>query len=642
MNPYYPHLLSPLQIGNTILKNRMICPPSEPHLAQAGENWPSDSLIAHYAQRAKGGAAIVTCDGNSFGTRPGGNGWDASSPDAQNYMSQMADAVHFYGARAHGVIMMFAPPGMDPSANVPQIRMMPGSKATLTSDKQEIPTETLYELIEKYAQLAKNMADCGFDGTYIHMSYRMVLPGRMLSPITNRRTDEFGGSFENRIRFSLLLCKRIKELCGKNFLIEASVSGHDIEPEGWSLDDTVAFAKAAEGLIDILTIRSMELDNQHPTGFAKSRTPFLYMAEYVKSKGVKQAIAASAGFFDPEDCEAAIASGKADLLSMARAFVSNPDYGRLVQQGKTEDIVPCLRCNKCHAGNHHLTVCVVNPRFGSEKWMDRLIVPVENQKKIAIIGGGPAGMKAAITAADRGHTVDLFEKNDHLGGMIDHSRYASFKWPMLNLLKYFERKVNGHPGITVHLDCAPDPQWLETQNYDAVIAAVGSVPVVPPIPGIENAIPATRAFGHEEFVTDQVVIIGGGEIGVETGLHLAQKGKQVTVIEMKDVVAEEAKRVHYYNMFIDAVEEYADSLKIVLKATCTEVTSAGVTYRDENGALHTVEAGTVLLAAGMKANVSTAMEYAACGKQFFAIGDCGTMGNLQTAIRTGYQIANSI
>jgi 2,4-dienoyl-CoA reductase-like NADH-dependent reductase (Old Yellow Enzyme family)/thioredoxin reductase len=640
MNPYFPNLLSPLQVGNTILKNRMICPPSEPHHAQAGENWPSDSLIACYAERAKGGAAIVTCDGNSFGTRPGGNGWDASDPDAQNYMAQMADAVHFYGARAHGVIMMFAPMGQDASANVPQIRMMPGSKATLTSDKTEIPTEDLYALIEKYSDLAKHMADCGFDGTYIHMSYRMVLPGRMLSPITNHRTDEFGGSFENRIRFSLLLCKRIKEKCGRNFTIEASISGHDIEPEGWSLDDTVNFAKAAEGLIDILTIRSMELDNQHPTGFAKSATPFLYMAEHIKKAGVKIAVAASAGFFDPNDCEKAIAEGKADLISMARAFVSNPNYGRLLYEGKQDEIIPCLRCNKCHSPNHNLTVCVVNPRFGSEKLIDKLTVPAGDAKNIAIVGGGPAGMKCAITAADRGHKVTIFEKNDHLGGMIDHSRYASFKWPMLRLLQYFERKCAENPSITVHLDHAPKPEELE--GYDVVVAAVGSQPIVPPIPGIQAAIPATKAFGHEEFVDENVVIIGGGEIGVETGLHLAQKGKKVTIIEMKDVVAEEAKRVHYYNMFIDAVEEYSDSLKIILKATCTGISEGGVSYKDEDGKEHTIPAGTVLLAAGMKADVSTAMQYADCGKQFYTIGDCGQMGNLQTAIRSGYTIANSI
>ena len=363
---------------------------------------------------------------------------------------------------------------------------------------------------------------------------------------------------------------------------------------------------------------------------------------YLKQHGVKQAVAASAGFFDPEDCEQAIAQGKADLLSMARAYVSNPNYGQLLYAGKANEIIPCLRCNKCHTPNHQLTVCVVNPRFGSEKTMDRRITAPAGQKNVAIIGGGPAGMKAAIVAAERGHQVTIYEKNDHLGGMIDHSRYASFKWPMLNLLKYFERKCAENPNITIHLDCDPEPAWLEAQGYDVVIAATGSVPIVPPIPGIETAIPATRAFGHEEFVDDNVVIIGGGEIGVETGLHLAQQGKKVTVIEMKDVAAEEARRVHYYNMFIDAVEEYADNLNIILKATCTGIDAQGVSYRDEAGETHTVPAGTVLLAAGMRSDITGAARYMNCGKAFYTIGDCGQMGNLQTAIRSGYCIANSI
>ncbi len=628
MNPHYPSLLSPLRVGNTILKNRMICPPSQPYCAQAGETWPSDTLIECYASRARGGAAIVTCDGSGYGKIwKGGNGWDASDLDAQNYMAQMVDAVHFYGARAHGTIMAFPSEGKAISA-------APG--------KEEVKTETLYELAEKYSDLAKNFADCGFDGTYVHMSYRMVMTGQLLSPIANQRTDEFGGSFENRIRFPLLLCRRIKEKCGQNFTIEASVSGYEMEPGGWTLDDTVAFARAAEGLIDILTIRSMEIDNQHPTGFAKSRTPFLHMAEYVKKAGVKLAVAASAGFFEPEDGEAAIRDGKADLISMARAYISNPDYGQLLYEGKPEEIVPCLRCNKCHIPNHRLSVCVVNPRFASEKTVDKRIIPVKSQKRVAIIGGGPAGMKAAITAADRGHKVTLFEKNGYLGGMIDHSRYAEFKWPMRNLLKYFERKCSEHPNITVRLNCAPDPAWIGQQDFDVCIAATGAVPIVPNIPGIENAIPATSAFGHEEEIGGNVVIIGGGEIGVETGLHLAQRGKHVTVIEMKDIVAEEANRSHYYSMFIAAVEEYKDSLEIILKATCTAISAGGVTYKDESGAEHTVAADTVLLAAGMRADVSGAERYMNCGKQFYTIGDCGKIGNLQTAIRSAYSIGNTI
>ena len=408
------------------------------------------------------------------------------------------------------------------------------------------------------------------------------------------------------------------------------------------LDDTVAFARAAEGLIDILTIRSMEIDSQHPTGFAKSRTPFLYMAEYVKKAGVKQAVAASAGFFDPDDCERAVAEGKADLISMARAYISNPNYGRLLYDGKADELVPCLRCNRCHTPNHQLSVCVVNPRFASEKTMDRRVMPVTRKKTVAIIGGGPAGMEAAIVAAERGHKVTIFEKNDRLGGMIDHSRYAAFKWPMLNLLRYFERKCARNPNISIRLNSEPDPAWLEQQDFDVVIAATGSTPIVPSIPGIENARTATWAFGHEDAVAENAVIIGGGEIGVETGLHLAQRGKHVTVIEMKDIAADEARRTHYYSMFMDAVKEYQDSLKIILKAECVGITADCATYRDADGAEHTIPAGTVLLAAGMRADVSGAARYLNCGRQFYLIGDCRQMGNLQTAIRSAYSIGNTI
>ena len=629
MNPYYPNLLSPLRVGNVILKNRMICPPSQPYHAQANETWPSDTLIECYASRARGGAAIVTCDGNAFRKAwVGGNGWNASDPGAQNYMAQMADAVHFYGARAHGSMMVF--PITD--EGVPEF----------SADESEMPAETLYMLAEKYSDLAKCMADCGFDGVYIHMAYRMVLTGRLLSPISNRRTDDFGGSFENRIRFSLLLCRRIKEKCGQDFTIEACVTGHETEPGGWTLDDTVKFAHASEGLIDILTIRSYEIDSQHPTAFAKSRTPFLYMAEYIKKAGVKQAIAASAGFFEPDDCEQAIADGKADLISMARAYISNPDYGRLLYEGKPEEIVPCLRCNKCHTANHNLSVCVVNPYFASEKTLSRRIVPVSGEKTVAVVGGGPAGMKAALSAAERGHKVTLFEKGPQLGGMMNHSRYAAFKWPLLNLLRYFERKIAENPNITVCLNCSPEPAALEEQHFDVVIAALGAIPLIPPIPGAEHAMPATEVFGKESALAENVVIIGGGEIGAETGLYLAQCGKKVTVLETKDLIAEEACRTHYYSMFLAALQEYPENLKFILQAECIKISEDNVMYRDAEGVLHTLPAGSVLLAAGLQPDVSGTEKYMNCGSQFYSIGDCGQLGNLQSAIRSGFMIGNVI
>lgn len=253
-------------------------------------------------------------------------------------------------------------------------------------------------------------------------------------------------------------------------------------------------------------------------------------------------------------------------------------------------------------------------------------------------------MMAALTAAERGHQVTLFEKEDRLGGLINHSRYASFKWPMHNLLKYFERKCGNTPGITVKLNCAPDPEWLEKQQYDVVIAALGTVPIVPPIPGIELTSSAVDAFADVDSVKERTVIIGGGEIGVEAGLHLAQNGKDVTIIEMKEHAAEEAMRMHYYNMVMDVVEEYSDKLHIILKATCTGVASDHVSYRDENGEEHSVPAETVLLAAGIKPDVNSVEKYMNCGKQFYTVGDCGfgVIGSLTNAIRTGFSIANSI
>ncbi len=626
MNPYYPHLLKPLQVGNVILKNRMICPPSQPYNAQANETWPSDTLIECYAERARGGAAIVTCDGSGFGKIwPGGNGWDASDLGAKNYMAQMVDAVHFYGARAHGTCMTFPP-----------------EVSTEDFESLNITTEKIYECVEHFSELAKNISEAGFDGIYIHMSYRMVLTGKLLSPISNHRTDEFGGSFENRIRFPLMLCRRIKEKCGKDFMIEACITGHEIEEGGWTLDDTVAFAKAAEGLIDILTLRSYEIDHQHPIGYLKERTPFLYMAEYVKKAGVKQAVAASAGFIDPDDCEAAVREGKADLISMARAYISNSNFGQLLYEGRAEDLVPCLRCNKCHQPNHCLSVCVVNPRFASEKTIDRRTVPFTREKKIAIIGGGPSGMEAALIAAERGHKVTLFEKKGRLGGMLEHSRYATFKWPVLNWLKHYEKKLAENPNVTVQLNCAPDPDWLEAQNFDAVVAAVGGKGIVPKIPGIEAAIPAVDTFAHPELVGETAVIIGGGEIGVEAGMYLAQQGKKVTVIEMKDMIAKESFRGHYYSMFLEAVEAEKENLEVILKATCTEVSENSVAYKDENGDIHTIPCDTVLLAAGMTADVTAAAAYMNCGKQFYTIGDCRQIGSMQTAIRTGYSIGSAL
>lgn len=647
MHDKYPVLLSPIRIGNNIIKNRMICPPSKPHFIQGPENFPSENIIAHYAARAKNGAGIVTCDGTHM-TEPNPDfhmmGWNAKNGAVQHYMAQMADAVHYYGSKAHTVIMASAPREYDVSTGV-ATHYVVGDGSKPRYDAKELPNEVVYEIIENLAQQALLSKHEGFDGTYIHMSYRGVLPGRFLSPMTNKRTDEFGGSFENRTRFSFMLCKRIKELCGRDFMIDASVSGHDPIADGWTIEDAIRFAKDAESLIDIMTVRAPEIDPQHPTGFTLEHMPWLYMAEAIKKSNPNIVIAASGGCFYPDECEAALASGKADMLSMARTFVSNPEYGKLLYEGRSEDIVPCLRCNKCHRttdADPWLSVCVVNPVWAQEQREMRMEIPAEGGKQVAIVGGGPAGMQAALVSAERGNNVTIYEKTDKLGGLINHADTVSFKWPMKDYRDYLVHQVLKNPHINVRLGETVDAKQLSADGYEVVLAAVGSTPIIPTIPGIDsaNVIPAIEVFGNEGAVKGDVVVIGGGEIGVETGLHLAQMGHKVTVVEMLGMLAPEAYRVHYYSMFIDAVEK-EDNITCILNARCTSISDKGITYVDADNNTHEINAETVVLAAGMRSNMDLAMEYSSAGKLFYAIGDCGKMGNLQKALRNAYDIAHT-
>ncbi len=656
MSHRYQNMISPYRLPNgVVLRNRMIAPPSEPHYIQAAENFPSEALIMHYARRAQNGAAIVVCDGCYMKQDPSGHHmeWDVRNEGAQHYMTQLADAVHFYGAKANVVIMPTMPMGYDVSADVPC--PFPGGCGSLEGFPpyivEEMPKKMIYELIEQWAQQVKICADCGFDGTYIHMAYRATLGARFISPVINHRMDEFGGCLENRLRFSLTLCKRIKELCGERFIIECSVSGHDMLDEngnstGVTLEDTIEFAKRAKGLIDIMTLRSPHIDSQHPTGFEPKHTPWVYMAETVKKANPGIAIAASSGLFYPDECEDVLKNGQADLLSMARAFVSNPEYGKCVYEERGEDVVPCLRCNKCHmldSGSEWHSACVVNPRWGNEIRVDKLIAPVDRVKKVAVIGGGPAGMKAALEAANRGHNVTIYEKNAELGGLIRHSKYADFKWPMLRLLNYMDRKVRENPRINLRLNWVPDPEYIAQQSYDVLIAALGSTPVVPPIAGAGDAsfMQAVDAFEREKELGYKVIIVGGGEIGAETGLYLARKGHDVTVMCRQQVIAIKARRVHYYSMFEEALNRQ-EGFHTILNAVTTEIRSDGITYSDKDGASHALSCDSVVVSCGFTANSEEAMAYGICAPEFYIIGDCNKVANLQKAIRSGFSIGNAI
>ena len=289
------------------------------------------------------------------------------------------------------------------------------------------------------------------------------------------------------------------------------------------------------------------------------------------------------------------------------------------------------------------SVCSVNPVWGFEHKINRMILPVKGRRRVAIIGGGPTGMRAAIIAADRGHTVDLYESQDRLGGLINLMDDVPFKWTLTDFKNWLVYQVGKRDNITVHLGCNTTPDLLEKENYDAVIAAVGSEPMLPPIPGINgsNVITCMEAFPKAKELPDEIVVVGGGEIGIELAIHLARCGKKVTVLEMKDRIAPDATPVHYYSMLMETWEA-EKNLTPIVNALVTEITEEGVRYTDAEGCEHFIPAGQVVICVGMKPKADLALSFSNQGHFFRIVGDCNKPGSVQKSQRAAFGAAISI
>ena len=629
-----PKVLQPVRIGGVLLKNRIISAPTTMHSLSNGELYPTEDAISFFESRARAGVGMVTVAGLKVGKDVADDGqntaWDVNQPNHRNKLMELVERVHFYGAKISMELIGIFPEGYTVSDGCSIMGWATG---------HEITREAMEQFKEEWAQAAADLVDCGFDAILIHSGHSVPL-AQFLSPLTNKRTDEYGGSTENRCRYLIEILDAIRARVGNKLLIEVRISGTEFEEGGIDLEEGIRIGELIQDHLDILQV-SAGMHNPkwmtwvHPCGF-RPPMPNVCVAEAFKKTGKFHVPIVTLGAIDSlESAESIIADGKADLVTMARSLIADPELIRKGMKGKTADVTPCIKCMRCHDSTvygHHFQ-CAVNPTAGLEASLQKLVQEPGECKKVAVIGGGPAGMKAACVASDRGHQVTLFEQSDRLGGMLHYAGYFSFKYPVKDYMNWLIAQVNKRP-IDVKLGTKAAPETV--QGYDAVLVAIGAEPLILPVPGVEQAKIAIETLGHEDTLGDSVILIGGGQVGCETALHYAKLGKKVTVMEMQAELAPDASTTGR-NELLTEIEKEPNFITLT-GARCVSLTATSVTY-EKDGKLETISADSVVLSAGMKAKTREADSFIGAALDFAEIGDCVRARTVEYATKEAYYAA---
>ncbi len=632
----FPHVFSPVRVGGVVLKNRIISAPSTIHSSSSGQPYPTEEGIRFFEQRAIAGAGLVTCAGASLGGAFNDGlhcSWDLKKGNCTNRLVDLTERIHLYGAKCTMELIGVFPDGYTVSDGCSIMGSPPIGR--------EIPKEKMEWFKNEYIEASATLKKTGFDGVMIHFGHSIPI-AQFLSPYTNRRTDEYGGSTENRCRYAIEILKGIRDACGDDFIIDVRISGTEFQQGGIDLDEGLRIAEALQPYCDILQASSGMHNSDwmtwtHPCGFLPP-TPNIFIAEHFKKSGkIDQCfVSAIGGVTSLSDCEAILADGKADFVVVAREFFADPEWIHKALDGREEDVVPCIKCMRCHDSDNyaqHLQ-CAVNPRCGLEAPIER-VPAAGSSKRVAVIGGGPAGMFTALECEKRGHKVTLFEKQPFLGGLLEYADHVSFKWPLANYKNWLIAQIE-KSGVEVRLNTEATPAMVE--GYDSVIAALGSEPVVPKwLKGVEYCRTAVSAYGHEDELGHNVVIIGGGQVGLETAVHLEKLGHEVTLIEMLPQLAGDASKTHRDELLVE-VRDHADTLHVLLDAKCTGVEPGRVTY-EQNGEAGAVDCASVLLAVGLRARRDEADAFMNAADDYFAIGDCVKARTVEWCTKEGFYAA---
>lgn len=642
----YPHLFSPIRIGNIRLKNRIIAAPTSPSMITTEGHF-TPEMTAYLEEKAKGGAAVVTYGESIVHSATGkshNKQLQLDSFGVKQGMAETARAIHNAGAYANIQLSHGGKYGGLVSVGGDQdgceVAYGPSHEMTPAGEVQEMPRDLIFEIIDSYGKGAKLCKDCGFDMVQVHAAHGWLF-SQFLSPVTNQRKDEFGGSLENRARFLLMALDEVRKAVGPRFPIEIRISGDDLTEVGLGMEDCVKVAEMVQDKVDLFNVSCGNHEDPdmfcrtHPSAFYK-RGVNVYLAAEIK-KHVNKPVACVGSLNDPAQMEEIIATGQADIVEIGRALLADPYLAKKALEGNADDITPCLRCYECfgETSKSETVKCTVNPTMGQQLPEKNRTAAPERVKKVLIAGGGPAGMEAAITAANRGHDVTLVEKSDKLGGNLYPAGAPYFKEDIIKLCKVMVKRVK-EAGVKVILNTEVTPEYVESFNPDALFVAIGSNELRPPIKGMElpHVIMAIDAELHPEKLGKKVAIMGGGLVGGEAAVSFHHEGKECSIIEMKSKVAEEVNSFYRGGL----MPEIEKSATCYVNTKVKEIIPAGVLC-EKDGEEFIIQADSVVCALGFRAPYDKVD--ALCDKvdEYYIVGDCKNVGQIYHATNEAYYAA---
>ena len=646
----YPHLFEPIVLGNQFFRNRIFASPTGMQHTHYG-NHPINETICYYERKAVGGAASV-CIGDAMVDSEialaNGNHILLDDPTGKPHLNKLSEAI-----RRHGAVAAME---LSHGGNAARISYAQGHKIYGPVESEfsgsfgkpvhayPMDEEIIERTIRKHAEAAAFAKACGFGMVTLHGGHGWLLH-QFMSPTLNTRTDEWGGSFEKRMRFPLAVIRAVRKAVGPGFPIEIRLSGSEVYEGGYDVAYGVRIAEALDGEVDLLHVSAGSHEDPrvftvtHPSMFLEDGVNVKYAAEI--KKHVKTPVATVGALADPEQLEEIVASGQADVVELARGLICDPDLPRKAREGRGEEAVKCMRCFTCFSSliNRGQICCALNPEIGSESEL-KFASPAPEKKTVLVAGGGVGGMQAALTAAERGHKVILCEKSDRLGGVLLCEEKVPFKKHLGEYLARQARRVAG-ASIEVRLNVEVTPELAKALRPDVIVAALGSRPAVPPIPGIrgENAALAEEIYLAPEKAGKKLVILGGGLVGCELAIFMAGLGREVTILEM-------APALNFGGNLLQgqAIGLELDRLKVDvhLNTKATAVTPEGVRAEGPEGKELFFPADTVVCALGMKPNRDAAAALALCAPEFHAIGDCVTPATIWQATNSAFFEARDV